>query len=176
MHRDNLVTTGVNAVAFAAACASCVFVSFSEHRIWGGSYLQESHESVFAKLSQNLSEFASLIVAMKANLFEMPEGGTTPDHQLVRANQSHHLVIINQLLYDTAWRKNITELRKWHSNASSSIMDLSVVKQHFFWVIVRVRVRCEMYPDESKSPASFMMLQSPVSFSTSWLFVTSYLC
>lgn len=87
---------------------------------------------------------------MKANLFEMPEGGTTPDHQLVRANQSHHLVIINQLLYDTAWRKNITELRKWHSNASSSIMDLSVVKQHFFWVIVRVRVRCEVYPDESR--------------------------
>lgn len=49
MHRDNLVTKGVNTVAFAAACTSCLFVSFSEHRIWGGGYLQESHESVFAE-------------------------------------------------------------------------------------------------------------------------------
>lgn len=86
---------------------------------------------------------------MKVNLFEMSAGETTPDHQLVRANQSHYLVIINQLLYHTAWRKNITELCKWHSNTSSSIMDLSVVKQHFLWMIVTVCVSCEMYPDES---------------------------
>lgn len=45
------------------------------------------------------------------------------------------------------WRKNITE---WHSNASSSIMDLSVVKQHFFWMIVMIVVSCEMYPDSSR--------------------------
>lgn len=84
---------------------------------------------------------------MKVNLFQMPAGETTPDHQVVRANQSHHLVIINQLLYHTVWRKNINKLHKWHSNASSSTMDLSVVKQQFFWMIVRVRVSCES--DES---------------------------
>lgn len=56
---------------------------------------------------------------MKANLFEMPVGETTPDHQLVAeqtssANQSHHLVIINQLLYHTVWRKNIMQVAQQH--------------------------------------------------------------